>query len=294
VSKPDVLCFGEALWDITPDGRLPGGAPMNVALRLAEFGVGATLLSRVGDDVLGHELIGYLSDQGLDTARIQVDGQQPTGRVNVDTSNPQAVRYDIVAPAAWDYIDAGAYLGAAGERADAVVFGSLAARHEQSRDSLLAILDRAMLRIFDVNLRPPFDEREIVEALLQHADWVKLNESELDLIAGWLGVDGSDKGLAALAKHYRLDTVCVTLGDDGAILLHQGRLLRQPAFRVEVVDSIGCGDAFLGSWLAQMLAGRDAADALRRACAVGSIVASRAGASARITESMIRELLDRS
>jgi len=287
--KPSVLCFGEALWDLPPGDRIPGGAPMNVALRLARFGVDVRLLSRVGNDALGAELLAYLARNGIATDSIQVDDRYPTGCVFVDTCDPSAVRYEIAEPVAWDFIDAETYIAQHGVRSDVLVFGSLAARNSASRSGLLKLLEGSRLRVFDVNLRPPFVDRDVVESLLARCDWVKLNETELALIAQWIGsADAPEAAMSAVAERYHLESVCVTLGAEGAILLHREELYRQPAFRVAVVDTIGCGDAFLGCWLSEMLAGRAPQDALRRAAAVGALVAASEGANPVISEEAIR------
>jgi fructokinase len=288
-----VLCFGEALWDISEKGRSPGGAPMNVALRLASLGHDTQLLSRVGDDAPGRELLAYLDQRGLDTSLVQVDPECMTGRVQVDASDPENVSYDIVAPAAWDFIDAGFSGEAAGASRAVVLFGSLAARHSVSRSTLLHLLENAALRVFDVNLRPPFDRREVVEPLLARADWVKFNESELSVIAAWLGVSGGPAAaLAALRDRYCLEKVCVTFGGDGAMMMDTTGLTAQSGFAVPVVDTIGCGDAFLARWVAGMLDGDDPKTAMREACAVGAAVAMRAGAGCRIADDTVARLLE--
>jgi len=267
---------------------------MNVALRLAALGIDTQLLSRVGDDAPGRDLLAYIESHGLTTRYVQIDPRHRTGSVNVDTSDRHAVRYHIETPSAWDFIDAGEFAAAPGSVIETVVFGSLAARGTISRRSLLDILDCASLSVFDINLRPPYDSRETVEDLLARSDWVKLNETEVALVADWCGnAADCEAALPAIADRYELDVVCVTCGGDGAILYQDGTLIRQPAFAVDVVDTIGCGDAFLGTWLAGMLAGTDADEALCRACAVGAIVAANAGANPCIPEGMIHELTGR-
>ena len=288
MQRRNVLCFGEALWDVTPDGRTPGGAPMNVALRLAGFGVDTQLLTRVGNDEPGRELLKFLAGHGLATEHIQVDSRMPTGRVNVDMSTPESVSYEILVPAAWDFVDADEYLASVGTPCEIVVFGSLAAREPTSRGSLMRLLEHAQLGIFDVNLRPPFDERAAIEPLLRAANWAKLNEDELAVVAQWLGVSGSPRQmLVAIGEQYEIDLVCATFGGRGAMMLHEGAVIEQQGFDVAVVDTIGCGDAFLGAWLAQMLDGVEPAQALERACAAGAVVASAAGANPAVTDAMI-------
>lgn len=285
----EILCFGEALWDLPPGGMVPGGAPMNVALRLQRLGAPVKLLTRVGDDDLGRRLTTYMAEQGLDTDRVQVDAQHPTGRVLVDLSDPREARYDVEQPAAWDFI--------ANDPAqvdpDVLVFGSLAARSAGSRTTLLALLETARLRVFDVNLRPPFVERALIEKLLARADWIKLNEHELDRIADWSRIGGDrDRRMAGLAERYALGAVCVTLGGDGALLLHAGVHHRHLGYAVAVVDTIGCGDSFLACWLWEMLGGAEPGAALERACALGALVATRPGANPAIAESDIRALIE--
>ncbi len=284
----EILCFGEALWDLPPGGMVPGGAPMNVALHLKRLGAPVSLLTRVGNDNLGERLLAYLADQGLATDRVQIDPRHPTGRVLVDLSDPQEARYEIEQPAAWDFIER----DRAQTDPDVLVFGSLAARHEVSRATLRELIEAARLRVFDVNLRPPFVDRERIEALLKSSNWIKLNEHELDLLADWSRIGGDrDRRIAGLAARYGLDAVCVTLGGDGALLLHAGALIEQPGFDVEVVDTIGCGDSFLARWLWGMLSAETPPEALRRACALGALVATRDGANPSIEEREIRALI---
>lgn len=292
-ASPSVLCFGEALWDNLPDRRLPGGAPMNVAIRLAQYGVDTRLLSRVGRDEDGDALLEYLDGTGLSLHYVQRDDREPTGTVAVDTSNPSSVRYTINQPAAWDFIDAEEYLRSAGDGPDVIVFGSLAARHEISRNALIALLDRAALKVFDVNLRPPFDDAQTVRMLLGRADWVKVNDEELRIVAPEPSSGASLEDLArAVRDSYRLASLCVTLGEEGALLLVGDDLYRQPAYDVRVVDTVGCGDAFLAVWLAGMLEPLEPADALRRAAAVAALVASSEGATSVFDAEEIQRLVE--
>ena len=289
-----VLCIGEALWDLLPGGKVPGGAPMNVALRLSAFGTPSRLLTRVGRDDAGRELVSYMNGLGLDTRHVQFDDRHPTGYVSVDTRDAHAPRYDIAAPVAWDFIDAAEYLAHRDEPAGVVVYGSLGARHAVARDSQFRLLADASLCIFDVNRRPPWDERGIIERLLGCADWVKLNETELAHIQSWHALElAPEDAIRWLREYYELGTVCATLGAGGALLLWEKQLYRQPGFEVEVVDTIGCGDAFLGALLAALLGGGEPALALERACAAGAIVAGHAGGNPELREVDIRALLAR-
>lgn len=292
-AREPLLTFGEALWDITADDRKPGGAPANVALHLAALGIEVRLLTRVGDDALGRELTAWLAGNRVDIKHIQLDRELPTGRVHVDASDPLNVNYEIAAPAAWDRIDSDAFLDTDGKSPGTVVFGSLAARRKTSRASLLALLERAQLRVFDANLRPPFDGRDIIERLLGHSDWVKLNEQELGRICGWVGIAEDEPATAGarLRAHYGLEALCITLGARGALLIDADGLHRQPSFHVPVIDTIGCGDAFLAAWLAAAWRGANARDALLKACAAGALVATQAGASGAVSPDAIEALI---
>ena len=289
--RPNVVCIGEALWDALPAGRVPGGAPMNVALRLAAFGTRARLLTRVGEDEAGSDLLAFMRSEGLDTRWVQVDPAQPTGHVTVDTADPQAPQFRIAAPVAWDFIDAEEFLAAAGGPVDVLVYGSLAARHPVSRDSQRKLVGVAGLKVFDLNLRPPHDDPVLVEEFLRCADWVKLNAAELQSLAWRHGGPGDVREAAAwLAARYGVGTVCVTLGRDGALLLHDGAWHAAPGYCVQVADTVGCGDAFLGALVAGLLDSDEPGTVLQRACAAGAIVARSAGGNARVTAEAVAEL----
>lgn len=291
-ARREVLCVGEALWDRLPGGAVPGGAPMNVALRLAAFGADARLLTRVGDDAAGRALLAFMQAGGLDTRFVQVDARHPTGYVDVDTSDAAAARYDIAMPVAWDFIDAEAYLELAGGRVDVLVYGTLGARHPVARSSQLRLLRAAALRVFDLNLRPPHVERATIAELLSGADWVKLNETEVRYIAALENAPREPAPFAGwLRERHGLDLVCITLGAGGALLLNEDRLYRQSAFDVPVVDTVGCGDAFLGTLLSDLLGGRAPEVGLERACAAGAVVARHAGGNPELSEARIREIL---
>ena len=290
--RPSVLCFGEALWDMLPEGRRAGGAPLNVAVRLAQCGVDARLLSRVGCDADGDALLNYLDSVGLSRQYVQRDEAHATGAVRVDTSNPQAPRYTIEPMAAWDFIDAESYLRLAGQPIEVIVFGSLAARHAVARQALMTLLDRARLKVLDVNLRPPFDDAATLRLLLKRADWVKVNEQELRAIgAAGRGATSIEALARSVQASYGLAALCVTLGEQGAVLLCGDDIYRQRAYAVRVVDTLGCGDAFLATWLAAMLEPLDPAAALERAAAAAALVASSAGATRVCSTDDIRQFI---
>ncbi|WP_375418786.1 carbohydrate kinase [uncultured Hymenobacter sp.] len=289
---PHAVCFGEALWDVLPAGRQPGGAPFNVAVHLHQLGQPARLISRVGDDDLGAELLAFLHERGLNTDFVPRDQTQPTGVVEANVGNRNEVTYNIVQPVAWDYIGYEERLRRLVAEADMLVFGSLAARSPATRETLYRLLPAARFRVFDVNLRPPHYAPEVVQHLLENSDLVKMNHHELTEILGWLGRGEADESaLAWLAGRFELQAVCVTRGADGALLWTGGQLYRSPGVPVEVADTIGSGDAFLAALLVDWLAGQSPPQGLRRACAAGALVATQPGATPRISPADVAALL---
>ena len=286
-----IVCFGEMLWDMLPAGRQPGGAPLNVAVHLRHFGLDARLVSRVGDDDLGAELLDFAAAQGLATDTVQRGKTHLTGVVKVNVDDRNEVTYKIVQPVAWDYIQYSDALAGLVAGADALLFGSLAARTPATRETLYRLLPHARLKVFDVNLRPPHYSRDLVTYLLQHADLVKMNEAELAEIMSWFGgLSTEESALEWLAGRFRLRAVCVTKGAAGAVLWTGGRLYRSTGFSVTVRDTIGSGDAFLAALLRGWLAGQEPGACLRFACATGSLVATYQGATPPISEALVREL----
>ncbi|MDJ0365853.1 carbohydrate kinase [Hymenobacter sp. H14-R3] len=286
-----IACFGEMLWDVLPTGRQPGGAPLNVAVHLHNFGLEAQIISRVGHDDLGAELLEFVASKGIGTAYVQRGETHLTGVVKANVSDSMEVTYQIVKPVAWDYIQYTPALSALVETAEAFVFGSLAARQAPSRETLYRLLQQAPLKVFDVNLRTPHYSRDGVTYLLHQADVVKLNHHELAEIMGWFGVSSAEEtALRWLAERFGLQAVCVTKGADGAVLWVGQHLYRSPGIAVQVQDTIGSGDAFLAALLKGWLAGQPPAEYLAFACAAGSLVASHLGATPAISEAQVRQL----
>ena len=243
-----ICCFGEMLWDMLPSGKLPGGAPMNVALHLENLGIEVALISKIGNDPLGDEIIDFVKQKNCPTNWIQRDSQHSTGIVEVNITNRTSVTYNIVHPVAWDFIASTQEAMEKAKGAYAFVYGTLACRDPHSRESLLNLLNNtAALKIYDVNLRPPHYSKELIETLLQKADIVKMNEDELAIIAGWF--DPTDSPISEKAKlikaKFGLQAVIVTRGGEGALMLNETGLHQSKIYKVEVKDTIGSGDSFL-------------------------------------------------
>lgn len=312
MSKPlKIACYGEILWDVFPDKKLIGGAPLNVGLRLHSFGAKVAMISTLGNDALGKEAMAELKSLGLDTSHIQRK-DQPTGQVTVTLDEQGSPSYDIVSNVAWDTIAWTEKNVQAVAEADVLVIGSLAFRESVSLENLLeeeltdpetaipvnleaiqVLVERASYTVFDLNLRAPHYNLETVVGLMEAADMIKLNDEELELVVLAMGIEGETLAdeLKLLSALTETPTICVTLGAEGAMLFHKGGIHEQIGFPAKVVDTVGAGDSFLATLIYGLLTDETPEDALEVACAVGSLVASKAGANPEVHPEEIDALL---
>lgn len=280
--SPLALCFGEVLWDILPEGRFAGGAPFNVGYHLSRFDWRVMPVSAVGDDALGHELSGLLAGWGISTEGVAVLPGRPTGTVAVELDAEGKPTFAIRRDVAWDAIPVTESLRRAAAAADVLVFGSLALRSAANRRALDALLDsaRGARRVFDVNLRPPHDDLDLVRALWARADIIKLNDEEADrLTACGQGTGAPERGAREIARDAGAEIVCVTCGARGAGLFAGNRWIWEPTRPVVVADTVGSGDAFLAALVAGVRLGWPHTDALAAACRLGEWIAARPGAT---------------
>jgi fructokinase len=281
--RSEVVCFGEILWDFLPDGLHAGGAPFNVAYHLHSQRIQVHLASAVGRDVLGDELRRRLAAWKIDTKGVS-QNLRPTGYVRAELGASGDAHYTIVRNVAWDHIAPGRVTAVAAARCGAFIFGSLAQRSASNRaalDRLLKLVPGDALRIFDVNLRPPHDDLNLVRRLARSANLLKLNADEAARLAGSKSsTDAEEKNARALARATGCPIVVVTSGASGAGMLREGRWHWAKARRVKVVDTVGAGDAFLATLVAQLLrTKRSDSEVLARACRFGEWVASERGAT---------------
>lgn len=276
-----VVCFGEILWDILPDVKRPGGAPMNVAYHLQKLGINSKLISSVGDDPLGQALLDFVGDIGLSAETIQVHAQQPTSEVIATVNAEHEVRYEIVYPVAWDFISwLPAYENLL-ESSTALVYGSLASRNDLSAATLLRMLQfNHLYKVFDVNLRAPHYSREVIDRLLKAANLLKVNAAELGIISSWYDatIDGEAAQVEYLFKNFEVDEIVITKGAAGATYYTREHQFAQQAFAVEVKDTIGSGDSFLAAFLSKRLQHTDPASTLEYAVAMGAFITAQSGA----------------
>lgn len=286
-----VLCFGEILWDTFDDGKKPGGAPMNVAMHLAQQGVDVAFSSRVGEDDAGDELVDFLKLSDLYSDLIQRDPQLPTCEVTVELDEQQHATYIIPQPVSWDNIQTDNTLDQSAKEASAIVFGSLACREEATRNTLLNLLNETnALKIFDVNLRAPHYMMSTIETLAARADVVKMNEDEAKLLIGGSKNDLKEQ-ITEFRSKYHSKTICVTRGENGAIVWHDHNFYESPGCQVELGDTVGAGDSFLATFISGLLRNEPMQAVVEKACQVGSFVASKRGANPPY-DNTIRKLLN--
>ncbi|APG60519.1 carbohydrate kinase family protein [Christiangramia salexigens] len=292
--KVRAVCFGEILWDVFPDLERIGGAPLNVASRISSMGVHTEMISKVGNDEKGAQLIEYLQSMGVETGNIKKDEQHPTGMVNVELSSGGSATYDIQYPAAWDKIELDPNMVKSVEDSDAFIFGSLVCRDEVSRKTLFGLIPKAKYRVLDFNLRPPHYSKELLMELIQHAEFIKFNDDELFEIAGIMGsrYNSLEQNLLFIAVKSNAKSICVTKGRHGAVLLHDKKLYYNSGYKVKVKDTVGAGDSFLGTLIAKLLLGKSPQKAMDTACAVGALVAGQEGATPELAQQTIENFLD--
>ncbi len=296
----DFFAFGEILWDCLPSGRHAGGAPFNVTAHLAQLGASSALISCIGRDSLGDEILQVALDKGVDTTfvtRARIGLATGTVLVTVDASGNAT--YELVQPAAWDEIRVPEAALAAVAQARALIYGSLSCRSPYNLEQLERLLAvPGPLKFFDVNLRPPFVEPDLVIRLAQHAGVLKLNDGEVGQLAHWLKTgklqpetprDAAAVGRAceAVAAATRATRICVTRAEEGATLWDNGTLVNAPAPQVEVRDTVGAGDAFMAGLMVGLTRGTDVREVLENACRLGAYVASHHGATPLLPDEIV-------
>jgi fructokinase len=278
-----VIGIGEILWDILPSGKQLGGAPANFACHARALGAHSRVISRVGRDSLGAEILQRLQALGLSTEEIQVDPSAPTGTVSVELSVDGQPRFTIHENVAWDSLALEKSALAAVAEADAVSFGTLAQRREPARSTiqaLLAAVRPAALRILDINLRQNYFSRDIIETSLRLANVVKFNDAELPVLAELLDLLGSVRQqIEQLARQHAQRLVCLTRGAHGSLLFAEGQWADDPSQPVAVKDTVGAGDAFTAALAMGVLAGKPLDAINRRANQVARYVCSCEGAT---------------
>lgn len=289
-----ITCFGEVLWDVFPTHKKIGGAPLNVAIRLASLGNHVSMISRIGNDSNGQKLVDFILENNVDTSLIQVDEQYKTGKVKVMLNEKGSASYDIKFPRAWDKIELSDKIKDSIKSSDAFVYGSLVARDDTSRHTLYELLKLAKHKIFDINLREPYYKKEVLISLMEAANFIKFNDDELFQICKSLGskFNSLEQNIRYISEKTNTKSICVTKGRHGAVLLFEDSFFYNSGYQIKVVDTVGAGDSFLASLTSQLLNDKKPQDAIDYACAVGALVTQSEGANPKISQKEIDSFIN--
>lgn len=291
-----IVGMGEALWDVLPEGKKIGGAPANFAYHVSQFGFDSRVVSVVGNDALGDEILEVFKEKQL-KHQLQVVNY-PTGTVQVTLDSAGIPLYEIKEGVAWDNIPFTDDLKRLALSTRAFCFGSLAQRNEVSRTSINRFLDTmpdgdGQLKIFDINLRQGFYTKEIIRESCQRCNVLKINDEELVAISrmfGYPGIDLQDKCWILLAK-YNLKMLILTCGTNGSYVFTPGVVSFQETPRVPVADTVGAGDSFTAAFCASLLKGKSVPEAHKLAVEVSAYVCTQSGAMPELPQVLKDRLL---
>jgi fructokinase len=274
------VSIGEVLWDVFPDGKQIGGAPLNFAWHALRLGADASIVSCVGDDTEGRKALALLRERGIDTGGIQLHPKLPTGRVVVNLRE-SGHDFEICEGVAYDNIEATIDATARVRAADVVCFGTLAQRADVSRKSVRTLVREAenALVVFDINIRQIFYSDEVIRESLEISDVLKLNEDEVPVLGEAIGAgDAIENVIGEAMRKYGLSLVCVTMGAAGCRLWRGEESVHCAGYNVKVADTVGSGDAFTAALMVGYLEDMSLTDMGSFANATGAFVASVRGA----------------
>ena len=288
-----VVSFGEILWDKLPSGKVPGGAPLNFAYRLNSFQNSLSIISKVGDDHLGKGLTEFLNKNGLDTEHIQISKIYKTGEVNVSIDKNGIADYDILNPVAWDDISLNLKNKELTKNSSVFIFGSLICRNIISRRTLKELLKIAPFKLFDINLRSPYYNMNLIEELMLSSDFIKFNYQEIEEISTiYFNKKATlEKMIETISEKTKTKNICVTMGEKGACYYTNNSFYYQDGFKINVLDTVGAGDSFLATLVEGILNKTKPQEILKKACAVAALVASKRGATTKVSLTEINNLI---
>ena len=289
--RPVIAGIGEILWDVFPDGAKFGGAPANFAAHAAALGGDVRMVSGVGRDELGDAALQTLADKQLDTQFIQRPAEFPTGAVQISVDAAGHPTYEFGRDEAWDHLQWSDDLATLACEADAVCFGTLGQRGKASRATIqrfVAATKPGCLRVFDINLRPPFVNETVIDESLLLANVLKLNDDELPFLADRYGLSGTPiEQMKSLAERFTLRAVVLTRGADGAVLLCGDEVSEQPGQPVSVEDTVGAGDSFTAAVVLGLLRGLPLDTISQHASRVAAFVCSQTGATPQLPRNLL-------
>ena len=276
---PVIIGISELLWDMLPEGKRAGGAPINFVYHATRLGARGYAVSAVGNDALGDEILAELEKSGIKYCVSRND--YPTGHVKV-VLNDGIPSYDIVEGVAWDHLTASPEAEDLVRRADAVCFGTLALRSPQSKqavETLLSFAPERALRFFDVNLRGIYYSAELIDGLLKKANVFKINDEEINVLKELFCISGTvDEICKTFIEKYGLKYMIFTAGDKFSAVYTPTEKSWLPTPKVKVADTVGAGDSFSGAFVYNILTGKSLAQAHKAAVDVAAFVSTKSGA----------------
>lgn len=288
-----VACFGEVLWDVFPTHKKIGGAPLNVALRLQSFNNDVSIISSVGNDEQGKEIVDFIKESGINTEEIQIQKDFKTSKVIVNLDETGSASYTIEFPCAWDNIELKTSSKTIVKNSNAFIFGSLATRNRTTKETLFELLKVAKFKVFDVNLRPPHYSMPVLKKLMNIADFIKFNDEELLEICKNYNFNSNElmDNIKFIANETKTRQICVTLGSKGAILFIKETFYKSNGFQVTVRDTVGAGDSFLATLINELLNNTKPQEAINLASAMGALVASKDGPNPQISNNELKNIM---
>jgi fructokinase len=292
-----VIGVGEILWDVFPNGKKLGGAPANFAYHISALGHNGIILSRIGNDNNGKEIIKHLKGLGLATKYIQIDNNKATGVVEVKIDNKNQPNYIIKENVAWDFMQWSEKFNLLIKTTDAICYGTLAQRDEVSKKTIVSLLEKMnknTVKVYDINLRQSFFSKTIIDDALKLSDILKLNSDEINVLRELLNISikYNEKDICKfLLDSYNLNLICLTKGEEGSILIDKQNYYHSPSYPYEVADRVGAGDAFAAAAVVNYLKGNPIDAISIQANKLASWVTSKSGGTP-VYDSSIREIMN--
>ena len=280
-NRPTIVALGEVLWDMLPGGKKIGGAPLNFACHATQLGCKGVMVSSIGKDALGDELLEGIAPIGVELSFIQ-RSNMPTSMVDVVVDSQGTPQYIINEGVAWDHILFTPEMDALAQKADAVCWGSLAARSETSRTTIIRFVESTRedcLKVFDINIRQHYYDKEFINWGLTQANVLKLNDDELPLLQGYYSLMGDPiEQCRELLERFGLRYVVYTCGSKESVVVGAEDISRIDTPKVEVVDTVGAGDSFTAAFVSGLIRGDSIAETHRHAVDIAAYVCTQAGA----------------
>ena len=292
-----IVAFGEIVWDILPEGKVLGGTPSNLVFRCNALGENGYLLSRLGDDELGHAALDKLEELGISDRNVQFDSEFKTGTVDVEFDHNNESRYSVAPDVAFDHIEFSAEALKLVREADCLVFGLLPQRFGISKNTLRELLKESpdSVHFFDLKLFEHFFNVQVVERLLKAAHIVRIKEKEVAFLADKLNIKltSIEDFASAFAIKFKMDLVIITRGSKGILAHHHKHgLFFEPGFKIEMEDNVGSGMAFSAGFLHYYLNGKRIEEALKFGNAAGALNSTKRGATTHFSKDDVLEFMN--